>query len=156
MRSKNLVIVERMNNLGPWEFFRFSDEETDAVICKMALRHDEPQDLVEYGVWRKLEGEPSATGTIEIQADEWDDEAREKTLEAIAEIYRKGLPEVAAGLIFKIAEDDADEEDDDAEDDSEANDEDDDNDADDDDGDSEDDEDDDSDDEDADDEEDES
>lgn len=112
MRSKNLVIVERMNNLGPWEFFRFSDEETDAVICKMALRHDEPQDLVEYGVWRKLEGEPSATGTIEIQVDEWDDEARAKTLEHIADIYRRGLPEIAPGLIFKIAEDDADEDDD--------------------------------------------
>ncbi len=112
MRSKNLVIVERMNNLGEWELFRFSDEETDEIVCKMALRHDEPKDLVEYGVWRKQDAEPSATGTLETSAEEWDDEAREKTLETIADIYRNGLPEIANGLVFKIGEDDADEEED--------------------------------------------
>ena len=56
------VVAERQTNLGQWEMYRFSDEETDEVVCRIALWPDDERDQVEYGVWRKEDAEPSATG----------------------------------------------------------------------------------------------
>ncbi|MBK9265170.1 MAG: hypothetical protein IPM54_35990 [Polyangiaceae bacterium] len=117
MKQTNMVVVERMTNLGAWELYRFADEGTDEVICKMALRHDDQTDAVEYGVWRRDDTEPSATGRLDLEVEDgWSDEARELALGEIARIYSQGLPETANGLLYKIGEEE-DEEDDDAEDD---------------------------------------
>ncbi|UQA56452.1 hypothetical protein [Polyangium aurulentum] len=109
------VVVERLSNLGLWELYRFSDEETDDVICKIALRPDEDRDLVEYGVWRREDAEPSATGSLERDYPQaWDDEDREAVLREIAGIYAEGLPETRNGLEFCLGElrdDDDDDED---------------------------------------------
>jgi len=99
------VVVERLSNLGLWELYRFSDEETDDVICKIALRPDEDRDLVEYGVWRREDAEPSATGSLERAYPEvWGDEDREAVLREIAGIYEEGLPETRNGLEFCLGE----------------------------------------------------
>jgi hypothetical protein len=99
------VIAERQSNLGLWELYRLSDEETDEVVCKIALRPDEDRDQVEYGVWRKEDAEPSATGSLERDlAKEWADEDREAVLREIAGIYEEGLPETRNGIAFYIGE----------------------------------------------------
>lgn len=113
------VAVERLSNLGDWEMYRFADEMMDNAVCRVALRPD--GESIEYGIWRKDDAEPSATGKLEWDDDdEWGNEAREAVLARIASIYADGLPEVKKGLAFHIApldEDDEDDGDDDDEDD---------------------------------------
>jgi hypothetical protein len=108
------VIAERQSNLGQWELYRFSDEETDEVVCRIALRPDEDRDIVEYGVWRREDAEPSANGSLEREFKrEWGDEDREAVLREITGIYEEGLPETRNGIEFllgEIQEEDDDEE----------------------------------------------
>lgn len=99
------IIVERMVDLGGWELYRFTDDDSDEVVCKIALRLEDAGSAVEYGVWRKEESEPSATGSLDLErVVEWGDDARERTLRGIATIYEDGMPEVMKGLSFSIGE----------------------------------------------------
>ena len=110
------IVVERMTNLGEWELYRLADEESDEVVCKVGLRAGGD---VEYGIWRKEEAEPSATGTLQRDgAAGWGDEAREQVLRKLAGIYEEGMPEVERGLVFRIGDVEEDAEDDGDEDDS--------------------------------------
>jgi hypothetical protein len=113
------VVVERMSGLDAWEFYRASDEETDEVVCKIALQCDERAGEVEYAVWRGDE-EPSATGNVVVAARSWDDGRREWVLREILATYAEEMPEVKRGVEVEIAptdEDDGDDFDDEDEDD---------------------------------------
>jgi len=101
MEELGKLIVERMSNLGEWELYRFADEETDEVVCKIALRGDAGE--IEYGVWRKEDVEPSATGSLDGE-EPWGDAERERVLQEIARIYEDGVPEVVRGLKFQIGD----------------------------------------------------
>ena len=86
------VVVERLSNVWAWEMYRFAEENTDQVVCKVALRVDDHD--VEYGIWSGDDAEPSATGTVEWGHDEkeWGDEAREEVLREIMGAYEEKLP----------------------------------------------------------------
>ncbi len=51
--------------------YRFADEETDDVVCKVALRAEDDAHEVEYGIWRADDAEPSATGRLESRWGHW-------------------------------------------------------------------------------------
>jgi hypothetical protein len=111
--EEDRVIAERLPNLGTWEFYLFSLEDSDETVCKVALRAG-GADGVEYGVFRGEDGEPSASGAI-AQRGSWSDEAREDALKEILTAYGAKLPELRSGVIFDFygeRESDEDEEDD--------------------------------------------
>ncbi len=117
------VIAERLPNLGAWELYLFTGEESARTVCKVALRTGTP-DGVEYGVFRGEDGEPSATGAIAPRGS-WSDEAREDVLKEILTIYGSKLPELRGGVVFDFYceredPDDVEEEDAAAEDDDDA------------------------------------
>ncbi len=106
------VVAERLSDLGAWEFYLFTGETSGDTICKVALRAGTP-DGVEYGVFRKEDGEPSATGAI-APKESWSDEAREDVLKEILTIYAARIPELRGGVVFDFySERNAHEEDDD-------------------------------------------
>lgn len=110
-RKQETLIAERLPDLGAWEFYVFTGEESGDTICKVALRAGTP-DGVEYGVFRGEDGEPSATGAI-APPGSWGDEAREDALKEILTIYEDKLPELRGGVMFDLySERNADEEDD--------------------------------------------
>ena len=92
------VIAERLPDLGEWEFYLFSLEDSGDAVCKVALRGSST-DSVEYGVFRGEDGEPSATGAI-APPGRWSDEAREDALKEIMTIYGDNLPELRGGVLF--------------------------------------------------------
>lgn len=110
MEADRRVAVERLSNLGEWEMYRLADELSDEVVCKIALKTDGVE--VEYGVWRREDGEPSAIGKFLLEAweddGEWGDEAREWVLKQVAGIYEEEMPEVKRGLVFYWGEEEDD------------------------------------------------
>lgn len=98
MGRPETVIAERLPNLGAWELYLFTGEESAKTVCKVALRAGTP-DGVEYGVFRGEDGEPSATGAIAPRGS-WSDEAREDVLKEILTIYGSKLPELRGGVVF--------------------------------------------------------
>ena len=105
MDKEAQIIVERLTNLGLWELYRFADEESDSVICKVALCIG-AIDEVEYGIWRGEDAEPSAMGSVEWNGSEWNDQIREDKLREILSAYKNALPEIQQGLDFQIGEPD--------------------------------------------------
>ena len=105
MEDDSKVVVQRMSNLVEWEMYRFADNASDEVVCKIVLRVDESANKVEYGIWRADEAEPSATGRIERDREgAWQDGERKSMLAQIAEIYEQGIPEGTRGLDFQIGD----------------------------------------------------
>ena len=101
MAAVEKVIAERLADLGGWELYRFALEHGDDVVSTIALRRGEGG--VDYGVWRRKDAEPSATGMIERAAESgWDDDAREATLQEILGIYAAQMPELRGGVVFAI------------------------------------------------------
>jgi hypothetical protein len=95
------VIAERLADLGGWELYRFALEHGDDVVSTIALRRGAGG--VDYGVWRRKDAEPSATGTLERAAESgWDDDAREAALQEILGIYAAEMPELRGGVVFAI------------------------------------------------------
>lgn len=92
------VIAQRLPDLGAWEFYLFSLDDSRDTVCKIALRAGSPEG-VEYGVFRGEDGEPSATGVL-AQPETWSDEAREDALKEILSAYRAKLPELRGGVLF--------------------------------------------------------
>ena len=92
------VIAERLPNLGAWEFYVLRGEESGDTVCKVALRPG-ASDGVEYGIFRREDGEPSATGAI-LPPGSWSDDAREAFLKEILTIYEAKLPELRGGVVF--------------------------------------------------------
>jgi hypothetical protein len=118
MAAMEKVIVERLPDLGGWELYRLALEQDDDVVATIALRKGAGG--VEYGVWRREDAEPSATGLLDRAAESaWSDVTRELTLQEVLAIYAKELPELRGGVVFKIdgAAEDTDDDDDDTEDD---------------------------------------
>lgn len=92
------VVAERLSDLGAWEFYLFSLDDSGAAVCKVALRTGHAEG-VEYAVFRGEDGEPSAAGVI-AQPDPWSDEAREDVLKELLTIYAAKLPELRGGVVF--------------------------------------------------------
>ncbi len=114
MTEARKVIAERLTDLGGWELYRLALEDGDDVVSTIALRSGASG--VDYGVWRREDAEPSATGSLDRAEDEaWSDAAREATLQEILAIYAAKMPELRGGVVFAIdAAASADDEDDDA------------------------------------------
>jgi hypothetical protein len=101
VEESEIVIVERLTNLEDWEVYRFAGEDTDEAVCKVVLRADDG--VVEYGVWKGDDAEPSATGSVAWEGP-WGDEVRERVLREIVGAYEEALPEVRNGVEFAIGE----------------------------------------------------
>jgi hypothetical protein len=97
---RETVIAQRLPDLGTWEFYLFALGDSGDTVCKVALRADGAEG-VEYGVFRREDGEPSATGVL-ARSGSWSDEAREDALKEILTIYRSKLPELRGGVLFDL------------------------------------------------------
>jgi hypothetical protein len=97
-RRAEVVIAERLPDIGAWELYLLTGEESGVTVCKVALRAGTPEG-VEYGIFRGEDGEPSATGAL-APPGSWSDEAREDALKELLTIYRSKLPALRGGVIF--------------------------------------------------------
>lgn len=107
--SEQKVLVERLPNLGDWEFYKLARDEDDALVCKIAMRADSEIREAEYGLWLAADDEPSATGTIAWDAyGEWSDASREAALREIVTAHDRELPNARDRLEFLFGDDRAD------------------------------------------------
>jgi hypothetical protein len=90
------IVGERLADLGGWEFYRFASKDGDEAVCVVALSPGEAE--VAYGVYRAMDGEPSASGAIARAFGSWSDTAREEVLREILAAYRRDLPALAASI----------------------------------------------------------
>jgi hypothetical protein len=90
------VVGERLADLGGWEFYRFAPKDGDEVVCVVALSPGEAE--VAYGVYRAMDGEPSASGAVARGRGSWSDAAREEALREILAAYSRDLPALAANI----------------------------------------------------------
>ncbi len=102
MVDESRVIGERLADLGAWELYRFAPEDSDEVVCTVALQPSADGGDVAYAVFRAVDAEPSASGTIARDASAWVDEARCAALSEILMAYRPKLPALAAGVVFDL------------------------------------------------------
>jgi hypothetical protein len=96
--EKGSVVAERLPDLGAWELYLFSLEDSGDTVCKVALQAGAP-DGIEYGVFYGEDGEPSASGTV-AQPRSWSDETREDALKEILTIYSAKLLALSSGVVF--------------------------------------------------------
>jgi hypothetical protein len=76
--DESRVIGERLADLGAWELYRFAPEDSEEVVCTVALQPG-PGPVpgeVAYAVFRAEDAEPSASGTIARDGADWSDDAR--------------------------------------------------------------------------------
>jgi hypothetical protein len=100
MPNESNVIAERLADLGAWEMYRFTVEDTDEVVCTVALRPGGGD--IEYGVFRGEDGEPSATGLVARDGRPWSDAAREGALEEILDAYEPKLPALRGHVVYDL------------------------------------------------------
>jgi hypothetical protein len=98
--DEDIVVGERLQDLGPWEFYRFARRNSGKVECTIALLPNGED--VAYGVYRESDAEPSASGTIVREEGDWSNVTREIVLKEILSAYRPELPALAAGLELEL------------------------------------------------------
>jgi hypothetical protein len=97
------VVGERLADLGEWEIYRFVPEDSDEVVCTVALLPAPGE--VSYAVFRGTDAEPSASGAIGRAASaHWSDEGREAVLGEILAAYRPRLPALHAGVVMNLGD----------------------------------------------------
>jgi hypothetical protein len=101
--DESRVIGERLADLGAWELYRFAVEDSEEVVCTVALQPAPDAGDVAYAVFRGHDAEPSASGTIARDGSAWSDEARCAALSEIILAYRPKLPALGAGVSFDLA-----------------------------------------------------
>jgi hypothetical protein len=101
--EEDTVVGERLQDLGPWEFYRFSRRNSGHIECTVALLPTGED--VAYGVYRGSDAEPSASGTIVREGEDWSNATREVVLNEILAAYRPELPTLAAGVELELAGD---------------------------------------------------
>ncbi len=100
MVEESKVAGERLADLGEWEIYRFMPEDSDEIVCTIALL-PAPEEVA-YAVYRGTDAEPSASGAIARGAAEWSNAAREGVLGEILVAYRPRLPALYAGVVFDL------------------------------------------------------
>jgi hypothetical protein len=137
------VEVERMPNLGGWEYFKAVDGASERWT--LALQHRRDQGAIEYAFWTDMKKDPAATGVLEAGRDtdkRWvkavhkaaqrsedgalDNDARAEVILAILRQHDPTLDSYEAHLLFTLDpppdedededEDEEDEDDDDEDD----------------------------------------
>jgi hypothetical protein len=98
--DESTVLGERLANLGAWELYRFAPADSDEVVCTVALLPGTRE--IAYAVYRALDAEPSASGSVAVEGDPWSDVGRALVLREILMAYRPELPALAAGLEIRL------------------------------------------------------
>jgi hypothetical protein len=137
------VEVERMPNLGGWEYFKAIDDASERWT--VAIQHRRDRDAIEYAFWTDMKKDPAATGVLEADREtdkRWvkavrkaaqrsedgalDNDARAEVILAILRQHDPTLDSYEAHLLFTLdpppdedEEDEGDEDDEDEDDDDE-------------------------------------
>lgn len=133
------VEVERMADLGGWEYFKAIDGASERERWTLALRHEVKASALEYALWWDLKKDPEATGTLDARkgskeawavalrdaatspegaspegASALDDDAREELIVAVLARHDSSFEDYRDRLLFVLAahDDEADEDDD--------------------------------------------
>jgi hypothetical protein len=102
--EESRVVGERLANLGAWELYRFSPEDSEEVVCTVALLPASgAEGEIAYAVFRGADAEPSASGAIAVAAG-WSDADRARVLGEILVAYRPKLPALYAGVVFDFGD----------------------------------------------------
>jgi hypothetical protein len=102
VRALELTVVVRLSNLGEWEMYRVTHDETDKVLCSVGLC---PRDnSVDFAMFSGSAKDAVVASTLRFREETWSDESRERALTQILEAHSDAAPNLfTEHLVFDLA-----------------------------------------------------